>query len=733
MMKTCAFFFALCLLAVLTTPAAFPPKPASHAVEIRTLSGKADMVSGGDALVQIAGLGGVSLDKVSVTLNGKDVTKAFRADVAAKAPAGSSMTGHVEGLVLGANTLEASVDGKSVAKLVLDNHSISGPIFYGAHQTPFVCQTEAAGLGPALDADCNAKTVVTYLYKSTEPPAPHRAAGGQVDGPNVAPPGFKNYDASAPRPADLAQITMPDGTKVDYIVRRETGVVDRAIYQFAFIHQPGQPLPDSWTSTPGWNGRLIYEFGGGCRAGYHQAAVPSALDDKFLSHGYAIADSSLNVFGNNCDDVISAESLMMVKEHFIKEFGVPVHTLSTGPSGGSMQQHLITQNYPGLIDGIMPERTYPDITTVLTDITDCALFSHVFANSKLGWTDAQKAAVSGFATWDTCSKSWMPNYIPGQIQSTFAEGSGSTCDKSIPIEQVYNPTSNPKGARCDVYDNEVNTYGRDPKTGFSYRPLDNVGVQYGLLAFNAGQINADQFLELNEKAGGFDPDANIVAARTVADPQALRAAYQMGRVNSGAGGLAYTPIIDFRPYVDPTGNIHDSFRSYVTRARLIAANGNADNQVIITYPMATTGAALTVDPARMVEMMQELDKWVDNISKDTSGDPQAVKVRRDRPAELSDSCYTADGQKISEARSFDGPGQCNKLYPPHYDPRMAAGAPLADNILKCKLKPVDGKEYKQSLTTEQMAKLKTIFPQGVCDYTQPGVEQSSIKAAWHKY
>jgi hypothetical protein len=732
MIKTFAFLLVLCMFVVVVAPAALPAaKPSSHGVDIRVLSGKADMVSGGDALVQIAVLGDVSLDKVTVTVNGKDVTKSFRPDVAAK----SSMTGHVEGLAMGANTLEASVDGKSMAKLMLTNHPISGPIFYGAHQTPFVCQTEAAGLGPALDADCNAKTVVTYLYKSTEPPVQRRpgGGGGQVDGPAVAPPGFKNYDPSAPRPADMAQATMPDGTKVDYIVRRETGVVNRAIYQFAFIHQPGQPLPDSWTSTPGWNGRLIYEFGGGCRAGYHQAAVPSALDDKFLSKGYAIADSSLNVFGNNCDDVISAETLMMVKEHFIKEFGMPVHTLSTGPSGGSMQQHLITQNYPGLIDGIMPERTYPDITTVLTDITDCALFDKVFKNSQLGWTDAQKTAVSGFATWDTCSKSWMPNYIPGQIAAPYIEGSGSTCDKSIPVDQLYNATSNPKGARCDVYDNEVNTYGRDHKTGFSYRPLDNVGVQYGLKAFNEGQISADQFLELNEKAGGFDADANIVSTRTVADPQALRAAYQMGRVNSGAGGMAYTPIVDFRPYVDPTGNIHDSFRSFVTRARLIAANGNADNQVLITYPMATTGAALTVDPARMVEMMQLLDKWVDNISKDSSSDPQAVKVRRDRPKELSDSCYTADGQKISEPRTFDGPGQCNKLYPPHTDPRMVAGAPLTDNILKCTLKHMDPKDYKQPLSAEQMAKLKAIFPQGVCDYSQPGVEQASIKSAWHKY
>jgi hypothetical protein len=725
----CSVFVAFTLVSLIAA-ASLPAKPHAQGIEIRTLSGKPDMVTGGDSLVQIGASGNIALEKITVTLNGKDATRAFRPDAATKV-----LIGHVEGLVLGNNTIEASLDGKSLAKLMLVNHSIAGPLFSGPHQSPFICQTEAAGLGPALDTDCNAKTVVIYLYKSTEPPAPRRAGGpgGQVDGPAVAPPGFKNYDPATPHPADMAQVTMPDGKTVDYIVRRETGTINRAIYQIAFLHEPGKPLPDSFTRIPGWNGRLIYEFGGGCRAGYHQAAVPSALDDRFLSHGYAIADSSLNVFGNNCDDVISAETLMMVKEHFVEEFGAPVHTLSTGPSGGSMQQHLITQNYPGLLDGIMPERSYPDITTVLTNITDCALFDRVFANSKLGWTDEQKTAVSGFATWETCSKNWMPNYIPGQIQATFAEGSGSTCDKSIPADQIYNPKTNPKGARCSVYDNEINTYGRDPKTGFARRPLDNVGVQYGLVAFNAGTISADQFVELNEKAGGFDNDANIVSTRTVADPEALRAAYQDGRVDSGTGGLATTPIVDFRPYVDPTGNIHDLFRSYVTRARLVAANGNADNQAMLTLPQAPTGPALNVDPTKVTMMMQMLDKWLDNIAADTSSDGAAAKIRRNRPAELADGCWTPDGERVSEPRSYDGQGRCNKLYPPHGDPRLAAGGPLADNILKCTLKTLDAKDYKKTITSDQMSRLKSIFPQGVCDYSRPGVEQQLAKGPWHRY
>src|SRR6185436_13828829 len=98
--------------------------------------------------------------------------------------------------------------------------------------------------------------------------------------------------------------------------------------------------------------------------------------------------------------------------------------------------------------------------------------------------------------------------------------------------------NNPGGTRCDVFDHTVNAYGRDPATGFARRPIDNSGVQYGLAALNAGAINATQFLDLNELIGGYDNDGNLVATRAAADPLALRAAYQTGRLTHGGGGLA---------------------------------------------------------------------------------------------------------------------------------------------------------------------------------------------------
>jgi hypothetical protein len=112
----------------------------------------------------------------------------------------------------------------------------------------------------------------------------------------------------------MAQTTTTEGKTVDFIVRVEKGTINRAIYQIAFLHQPGNVLPDPWTRAPDWNGRLVYLFGGDCKAGYRQGTLmAAALSESILAHGYAMAASTLNVFGNNCDDVISAETMTMAK------------------------------------------------------------------------------------------------------------------------------------------------------------------------------------------------------------------------------------------------------------------------------------------------------------------------------------------------------------------------------------------------------------------------------------
>src|SRR5262249_12070492 len=156
------------------------------------------------------------------------------------------------------------------------------------------------------------------------------------------------------------------------------------------------------------------------------------------------------------------------------------------------------------------------------------------------WTPAQQRAVSGFGSSGSIQE--MTNRA--QRINPLADW-----NPDVPKGLRYDPATNPNGARASVYDHTINVYGRDPQTGFARRPLDNVGVQYGLKALNDGGISVDQFLDLNEKVGGFDINAAYQSERMVADAEALRLAYATGRVLNGGGGLGAIPIIDYRPYL----------------------------------------------------------------------------------------------------------------------------------------------------------------------------------------
>ena len=69
------------------------------------------------------------------------------------------------------------------------------------------------------------------------------------------------------------------------------------------------------------------------------------------------------------------------------------------------------------------------------------------------------------------------------------------------------------------------------------------------------------------------------------------------------------------------------------------------------------------------------------------------------------------------------PAACRATFPFFADARIAAGGPLADNVMQCQLKPLDQRDYRVSFTAGQWARLKQAFPTGVCDYRRLGVGQ----------
>ena len=338
-----------------------------------------------------------------------------------------------------------------------------------------------------------------------------------------------------------------------------------------------------------------------------------------LRQGYGVASSSLNVFGNNCNELLAAESLMMVKERFIENYGPTMFTIGYGCSGGSEQAHPIADAYPGLLDGIIVGCSFPEVLAAMVlNVTDADLLLQYLSNTSLSWTEAQIIATSGYPNSST-----LTTIGPGNARRTKAQG--GLCNAAIPPEQRYDRATNPDGVRCDLYDHMVNSLGIDRKTGFARRPIDNVGVQYGLAALNSGAISVGMFLDLNKNIGGYDSDGNYVAARTVADDDALKAAYRSGHVTNGGLGLRTTPIIDYRGYVDQPENsqeVHSRFHSFSLRERLLRENGTFDNQVMLVEDgRAGTTGLFGDDSPVLSHALTQMDQWLTAIGSDTSSDP----------------------------------------------------------------------------------------------------------------
>jgi hypothetical protein len=674
--------------------------------EIVVVSSRPDHITGGDAIIRVDVPATVPLNAVTVSLNDADVTASFREDAGDHA-----LIGLVSGLGDGKNVLSARARTSQrpfSARVEVHNSPTHGPIFSGAHQRPWICETLASGLGaPPESGPCVAPTRYDWFFRTT---------AGQ----------FAPYDASDP-PSDVAQTTTIDGETVDYIVRVESGTINESIYRIAIIADPAQPPSSPWSpggTSPGagWNGKLSWPFGGGCGPGYRSGSntVNSALSHTPLSLGFAVAFGTRNTLGTGCNDIVSAETMAMIKERFMEQYGLPRFTIGSGGSGGSMQQRLIVQNYPGLLDAITPGISYADLVSILPDVVDCALLNRYFDANAATWPAAKRGAVDGYpvnaAGTNTTCRSW--NGFARIWQTPF-----NGFSPVVPVELRYHPVTNPTGARGSFWDGIVNAFGKDPVTGFARSGYDNVGVQYGLNALNEGEITVDEFLDLNENVGGFDVDGNFVPERSVGDPIAINNTYRTGRLTSGENQIV--PTIDTRIYTDPVIDIHTRIRTFAMMERLLEVNGTRANQVNWLTPLS--GAA-GVNLGELA--LRAHNEWLENILADTSSDSYAVKVIRNKPAWVTDTCWESNGTSHEEQFTLDPNSECNRLFPNYSTVRIEAGGPVAGDVMKCHTKPVDFDDYRVPFTAEQKERMNTIFPQGVCDFSVPGVHQRPIRGTW---
>jgi hypothetical protein len=629
--------------------------------------GRAEYVTGGDVLLHYDGpadqpvfeAGGVALESISRG-GGYHV---------------------VSGLELGSSTIRA--DGGTVEVV---NHPITGPVFSGPHQEPLFCALDVYDLTATGDDDCSAETVVQYGHITDD---------GFVEGDDI-----------------------PDGATP---IRLETGTINRGIYTIA-VADPSlgaDPIPS------GKN--LIYMFGGGCGNGHIQASgvVPgsSVLDTAALEAGYILATSTLNVFQAHCNDVLSAETLMMTQER-VNELAGPINlTVGRGGSGGAIQQYSIVQNYPGLLDAVHASVSFPDSATTSGGVTDCGLLLEFYGTEAgASFTPEQKLAVNGHGSVRFCD-AWAQLFL----SSVYADRG---CDEAVPLDTIYDAETNPTGIRCTLQDSGANIFGVD-ENGFGRRPLDNVGIQYGLDALNDGILGVDQFLDLNEGVGGYDLDGDIGPERTAADPAVIELTYASGRVLQGDSGVLDVPIIDVDLYSDLGFDIHDRFRLFTIRARMADDDGTrSGNRVIWTRGgsglLALVGGGDDSGPINeeapdAIPSATQIADWL--VEWATTGE---------RPDGVADDCIV-DGARLVGDDVFEEGQPCAETYPYFGDPRTAAGQPLVNDILKCTTVAPDPVDYDVEFSEEQFERLQLIFPDGVCDYSVAGVGQVPLRGTWLEY
>jgi hypothetical protein len=644
----------------------------------------------------------------------------------------------------------------------------TGPVlslYSGPPQYPFYCMTLDSDLGqPLVDnqqglgvpvyrdieqqadiagysKDCSLRTTLSYYYINTS---------------------NKWVEADAEQ---MASLTPQERTSVPWF-RVERGTINRYIYMIVMpvrLEEIGDRLASS-----AWNGRLIYQFHGGSGIGFRQgrlkvSQVAKPLQRQLLD-GYAVISSSGNKTSYHYNMLLAEDTARRVKRQFVSLYGEPLYTVGVGGSGGALAQYLIAQNSTGILDGLLPLYSYPDMVTQATYALDCDLLNNYFtfrAADRERWNDwSERRLIEGMNAANGIEQRaafLQPlNQLVAGIAPSLPKGNSECIHGWFGLSSYIN---NPRqGFLVDYFHpslvEKVNwsywqdmvwIYGRDSHQ-MARTTWDNQGVQYGLEALKNGRLSAEEFLDLNRNIGSwkkqyrmkpevlFTPlgfklplwlslwsrgnitevdEESGVASRYAGSVDAMRAAYRSGQVFIGRVAL---PVIDVRHYLEHKLDMHHVSASFYTRLRLIDANGHADNQVIWVadkhfYP---------VDAA--FEMM---DRWLTALAENPR-----LSVREAKPENLADACFDRHGEIIhSGADVWDGAwngrpaGSCNEFYPMFSNSRIEAGGTWAGDTLKCQLIPV-GAAWEQgiygaAIDRDALGELAQVFPDGVCDYSLP--------------
>jgi hypothetical protein len=564
------------------------------------------------------------------------------------------------------------------------------------------------------------------------------------------------------------------------LFRTEQGSINRFIYTIAMAISAEEL--GSRTGSSLWNKKLIYQFNGGSGIGFRQgrqkAGSTIARRLAQVQQGYAVISSSGNRTSYTYNMLLAEDTARRVKLNFISLFGEPLYTVGIGGSGGGLAQYLIAQNSPGILDGLIPQYSYPDMLSQTIYALDCDLFNNYYtfrAKDNNRWQQwDQRQLLEGMNTLHDFPQKiaflqpvaqlmagTMPSFPQGNSEcingyfglSTFIHNPRQGFLRHFFSEDVVEQTN------WNYWEDMAWLFGRD-QHGLVESTWDNDGVQYGLRALKQKQITLAEFVHINKNIGSWKEQhqmkaENIItpfgrklplwlslwgsdnitqvanneaAPRRSASLDAISAAYRGGQVFIGKVDL---PIIDVRHYLEDKLDMHHMSASFSTRLRLQEANGHYDNQVIWV-------AKRDFDPTEQAFSMMDL--WL--LKRNQYPELSAVEAK---PVKLQDTCFDNQGEVMAQGdgvwqgswntrrinsnytmvdKSIDltSQGACAKQYAIFSNSRIQAEGPWQGSVFKCHKIPLTQaiKEgmYADIQLTEHLTELQKIFAEGVCDYNQ---------------
>ena len=652
------------------------------------------------------------------------------------------------------------------------------PLFSVENDYPFLCATERSGLGqPIVD---NQEQVGIAVYAVDE-------KGNKTDE-------LLGYSKDCTIPTKIQYFVKDDELKgfrkvedkalvskdVSKLIRVETGTINRFIYVLALPVSKADE-PDQF-DTGKWNKRLMYRFKGGVGIGHKQGHVGISKllyeHEEQLEQGYALAFSTGTQTSNHYDIWLSEDTALRVKRQFASSYGKPLYTVGIGGSGGAIQQYLLSQNRPGILDAAIPLYSYPDMVTQVSYALDCELMEYYFdvTSEQDKW---QHWPNRSFVEGNNALQGFDNRYgnlqgIAGILNGDFTllPDGASQCTNGWrgPAQHINNPyffskyhqVSRETLLQVDWshWGNLSHYYGTH-NNGFGKRFWDNQGVQYGLQSLQSDDISIKEFLGLNKYIGGWKAPVDMenerfwhisgddslkrlslwgqhnmthngdktLAKRSEGSDDAIEAAYGSGLVYLG---LSNIPIIDMRHYLDHKLDMHHSLSSFTSRKRIQHAMGHSDHQLIWmmekddTLSRRDLVSSLPINDALLV-----LDQWLINLKEH----PEKGVVGN-RPVAASDRCYDTDlnvidsGESTWDGRWNDKPqGLCQKRFPHFSHSRLMAGDNIYTDTLKCQRIPV-AQALRQGLYGEvdmrpYKKELERIFPGGVCQFNKEPNKQVS--------